>query len=77
MTAILKHLTDREGRIVHKKGAQLGNQNAAKTSGELLNTSIHIACTPREKAAWMKSAQGRIAKWVRKTLNEKAGGIKA
>lgn len=53
-------------------GAPVGNQNAAKK--ECKETTLHIACTPREKAGWVKSAKpGKLADWVRETLNKSAG----
>lgn len=46
----------------------LGNSNAAKDS--VNDTFLHIACKSSEKAAWVKAANGKLAPWVIKTLNE-------
>lgn len=55
------------------RGAQLGNENAKK--GEDIATSfLHVRCTPKDKATWVRKAQsnGGLSEWVTKTLNNAA-----
>jgi len=48
------------------------NQNAAKPKDEQLTSKLILHCHPKEKSAWVKAADGKLAKWVRGTLNRRA-----
>jgi len=53
------------------KSKKIGNRNALKRDND---TRLFVACTRREKAAWVKSAPGKLSDWVRDQLNKAAGG---
>jgi|TARA_R110000782_G_scaffold15724_1_gene45739 hypothetical protein len=48
-----------------------GNKNAVKTVKK--EALLTLRCTPKEKALWVKSAEGKkLAQWVTETLNKAA-----
>lgn len=73
----VSEIFDKQGRSVaggvgskaRNPGGQSGNQNAAKRGND---TVLTVACTRREKAAWVKAAPGKLAEWVRDNLNAAA-----
>lgn len=55
-----------------RRGAPVGNANAAKDDG--FDAQINIRCQTGEKNAWVKAAKpGKLALWIRATLNQAAG----
>lgn len=50
------------------------NKAAAKPEAEKLRATLHIRVHPVEKSTWVRAARpGKLADWVRDTLNAKAG----
>jgi hypothetical protein len=49
-----------------KPSKKIGNTNALKRGNDAMLT---VACTRREKAAWVKAAPGTLSDWVREQLN--------
>ena len=50
-----------------KRGAQRGNTNAAKAPEDSATSFLHIRCTARQKAGWVKAAQRaglKLSEWV-------------
>lgn len=50
-----------------------GNQNAAKNPDESAKSFLHIRCTAKQKAGWVKSAQRqgkKLSEWVIDRLGE-------
>jgi hypothetical protein len=57
------------------RGAQPGNQNAAKDDDALLDAVLHLKCMTAEKNAWVKAATkagSKLAPWVRCQLSKAA-----
>lgn len=54
------------------KHPNAGNKHAEKPADERADSYIHIRCTAREKAAWVKSAGGKLSPWVIDALNNAA-----
>ena len=52
-----------------KPGAKPGNTNAQAGDNPATST-LQIRCTPGEKAAWVRAANGlKLSDWVRERLN--------
>lgn len=50
------------------------NKAAAKPEAERLRAQLIVRVHPVEKSAWVKAARpGKLADWVRDTLNDRAG----
>jgi hypothetical protein len=51
---------------MNQPSKKIGNTNALKRGNDAMLT---VACTRREKAAWVKAAPGTLSDWVREQLN--------